>query len=143
MAVSIALGRWHGMTSHCLGPSPSPEPAGGPDAQRVPPDRRGAQNSGLAAGCRREARAAEPLRTVYERMLGARPRAGSNHSGLPDMAAPEQLPSFTEVLDDVRQVALAQDSSDSLEVTPMLLLGARALAKHISRASSQPCWARA
>lgn len=34
------------------------------------------------------------------------------------------LPNFTEVLDDVkRHVALSQDSHDSLEVTPILLLG--------------------
>jgi len=36
----------------------------------------------------------------------------------------EQLPNFTEALDDVkRHVALAQDCRDGLEVTPMLLLG--------------------
>ncbi|HQQ69761.1 MAG TPA: AAA family ATPase, partial [Alicycliphilus sp.] len=69
----------------------------------------------------------EHLRTVYERMLERGPeRFQVKPAGLPDMAGLyEQLPNFTEVLDDVRrQVALAQDSSDGLEVTPMLLLGA-------------------
>ena len=74
----------------------------------------------------------EPLRTVYERMLERGPeRFQVKPSGLPDMAALyEQLPNFTEVLDDVRrQVALAQGSSDGLEVTPMLLLGPPGIGK--------------
>ena len=79
----------------------------------------------------------EPLRTVYERMLERGPeRFQVKPSGLPDMAALyEQLPNFTEVLDDVRrQVALAQGSSDGLEVTPMLLLGAPGIGKtHFAR----------
>ena len=42
----------------------------------------------------------------------------------------EALPNFTEVLDDVRRhVALAQDSLDGLEVTPMLLLGPPGIGK--------------
>jgi ATP-dependent Lon protease len=47
----------------------------------------------------------------------------------------EQLPNFTEVLDDVRrQVALSQDSRDALEVTPMLLLGPPGVGKtHFAR----------
>jgi ATP-dependent Lon protease len=40
------------------------------------------------------------------------------------------LPNFTEVLDDVkRHVALAQDSRDALEVTPILLLGPPGIGK--------------
>ena len=56
----------------------------------------------------------ETLRTVYERMLERGPeRFQVKPSGVPDMACLyEQLPNFTEVLDDVkRHVALAQDLS--------------------------------
>jgi ATP-dependent Lon protease len=42
----------------------------------------------------------------------------------------EQLPNFTDVLDDIkRHVALSQDSRDGLEVTPMLLLGVPGIGK--------------
>jgi ATP-dependent Lon protease len=79
----------------------------------------------------------ETLRTVYERMLERGPeRFQVKPSGVPDMASLyEQLPNFTEVLDDVkRHVALAQDSSDGLEVTPMLLLGPPGIGKtHFAR----------
>ena len=79
----------------------------------------------------------ETLRTVYERMLERGPeRFQVKPSGVPDMAdLYEQLPNFTEVLDDVkRHVALAQDSSDGLEVTPMLLLGPPGIGKtHFAR----------
>jgi len=79
----------------------------------------------------------EQLRSVYERMLERGPeRFQVKPSGLPDMAALyDQLPNFTEVLDDVRrQVALAQDSRDGLEVTPMLLLGMPGIGKtHFAR----------
>ena len=79
----------------------------------------------------------ETLRTVYERMLERGPeRFQVKPSGVPDMACLyEQLPNFTEVLDDVkRHVALAQDSSDGLEVTPMLLLGPPGIGKtHFAR----------
>src|SRR3989344_2455337 len=79
----------------------------------------------------------ETLRTVYERMLERGPeRFQVKPSGIPDMASLyEQLPNFTEVLDDVkRHVALAQDSSDGLEVTPMLLLGPPGIGKtHFAR----------
>jgi ATP-dependent Lon protease len=52
-------------------------------------------------------------------------------SGVPEMAALyAELPNFTDVLDDVRRhVALAQDSRDGLEVTPMLLLGPPGIGK--------------
>ena len=74
----------------------------------------------------------ETLRTVYERMLERGPeRFQVKPSGVPHMAALyEALPNFTEVLDDVRRhVALAQDSLDGLEVTPMLLLGPPGIGK--------------
>ncbi len=77
------------------------------------------------------------LRAVYERMLERGPeRFQVKPSGVPDMAALyEQLPNFTDVLDDVkRHVALAQDSRDGLEVTPMLLLGPPGIGKtHFAR----------
>ena len=79
----------------------------------------------------------ETLRTVYERMLERGPeRFQVKPSGVPDMASLyADLPNFTEVLDDVkRHVALAQDSSDGLEVTPMLLLGPPGIGKtHFAR----------
>ncbi|MDM0068568.1 AAA family ATPase [Variovorax sp. J31P207] len=74
----------------------------------------------------------EHLRTTYERMLERGPdRFQVKPSGVPEMASLyAQLPNFTEVLDDVRRhVALAQDSRDGLEVTPMLLLGAPGIGK--------------
>ena len=81
------------------------------------------------------------LRTVYERMLERGPeRFQVKPSGIPDMAhLYEQLPNFTEVLDDVRRhVALAQDSRDGLEVTPMLLLGPPGIGKtHFARHLAQ------
>ncbi len=80
---------------------------------------------------------AESLRSTYERMLerGAE-RFQVKPSGIPDMAGLYQsLPNFGEVLDDVkRHVALSQDSSDGLEVTPMLLLGPPGIGKtHFAR----------
>ncbi len=79
----------------------------------------------------------ENLRTTYERMLERGPdRFQVKPSGVPEMASLyAQLPNFTDVLDDVRRhVALAQDSRDGLEVTPMLLLGAPGIGKtHFAR----------
>ncbi len=79
----------------------------------------------------------ENLRTTYERMLERGPeRFQVKPSGIPDMAALyEQLPNFTDALDDVkRHVALSQDSRDGLEVTPMLLLGPPGIGKtHFAR----------
>jgi ATP-dependent Lon protease len=79
----------------------------------------------------------ENLRTTYERMLERGPeRFQVKPSGVPDMAALyEQLPNFTDALDDVRRhVALAQDCVDGLEVTPMLLLGPPGIGKtHFAR----------
>src|SRR6187431_1748494 len=83
------------------------------------------------------ARDHESLRTTYERMLERGPdRFQVKPSGVPEMAGLyAQLPNFTEVLDDVRRhVALAQDSRDGLEVTPMLLLGPPGIGKtHFAR----------
>lgn len=83
------------------------------------------------------AREHENLRSTYERMLERGPeRFQVKPSGIPDMAQLyEQLPNFTEALDDVkRHVALAQDSRDGLEVTPMLLLGPPGIGKtHFAR----------
>jgi ATP-dependent Lon protease len=79
----------------------------------------------------------ESLRTTYERMLERGPeRFQVKPSGIPDMASLyEQLPNFTDALDDVRRhVALSQDSRDGLEVTPMLLLGPPGIGKtHFAR----------
>ena len=77
------------------------------------------------------------LRIVYERMLERGPeRFQVKPQGVPDMAnLYDRLPNFTEALDDVRRhVALAQDSRDGLEVTPMLLLGPPGIGKtHFAR----------
>ncbi|NML47997.1 AAA family ATPase [Ramlibacter sp. G-1-2-2] len=79
----------------------------------------------------------ESLRATYERMLELGPvRFQVKPSGVPEMAALyEQLPNFSAALDDVkRHVALAQDSGDGLEVTPMLLLGPPGIGKtHFAR----------
>jgi ATP-dependent Lon protease len=79
----------------------------------------------------------ESLRNTYQRMLERGPeRFQVKPCGVPDMAQLyDTLPNFTEVLDDVkRHVALAQDSCDGLEVTPMLLLGPPGIGKtHFAR----------
>ncbi|WP_322470136.1 AAA family ATPase [Hydrogenophaga sp. SNF1] len=79
----------------------------------------------------------EGLRNTWQRMLerGSQ-RFAVKPSGLPDMAPLyELMPNFGEALDDVkRHVALSQDSRDSLEVTPMLLLGPPGVGKtHFAR----------
>ena len=83
----------------------------------------------------------EHLRATYERMLekGAE-RFQVKPSGLPAMEhLYDELPNFGEVLDDVRrQLALCHDSSDSLEITPMLLLGPPGIGKtHFARQVAQ------
>ena len=83
----------------------------------------------------------EHLRATYNRMLekGA-DRFQVKPSGLPAMdQLYEDLPNFTEVLDDVkRQLALCQDSRDALEITPMLLLGPPGIGKtHFAREMAQ------
>jgi ATP-dependent Lon protease len=83
----------------------------------------------------------EHLRATYNRMLekGA-DRFQVKPSGLPAMEhLYDELPNFTEVLDDVkRQLALCQDSRDALEITPMLLLGPPGIGKtHFAREVAQ------
>ena len=77
------------------------------------------------------------LRATYQRMLERGPqRFQVKPAGIPDMDALYlALPNFHEVLDDVkRHVALAQDSRDGMEVTPMLLLGVPGIGKtHFAR----------
>lgn len=79
----------------------------------------------------------ETLRATYERMLERGPeRFQVKPSGIPEMAALyEQLPNFSDALDDVkRHVALSQDSGDGIEITPMLLLGPPGIGKtHFAR----------
>lgn len=83
------------------------------------------------------AREHENLRATYERMLERGPeRFQVKPSGVPEMEALyEQLPNFTDALDDLkRHVALAQDSGDGIEITPMLLLGPPGIGKtHFAR----------
>lgn len=74
----------------------------------------------------------DSLRATYQRMLERGPqRFQVKPSGVPDMAGLYRtLPNFTEVLDDVkRHVALAQNSRDGLELTPILLLGPPGIGK--------------
>jgi ATP-dependent Lon protease len=83
----------------------------------------------------------EALRALYEKML----RLGGQRftvkpSALPEMDALfEELPNFTEVLEDIRkQLALCIDSNDSVELPPMLLLGEPGIGKtHFARRLSQ------
>jgi ATP-dependent Lon protease len=83
------------------------------------------------------ASANEALRSTYEKMI----RAGGTRftvkpSGLPAMdRLYDELPNFAEALDDIRkQLALCTSSSDALELTPMLLLGAPGIGKtHFGR----------
>jgi ATP-dependent Lon protease len=83
----------------------------------------------------------EALRTLYEKML----RLGGQRftvkpSALPEMDELfEDLPNFTEVLEDVRKhLALCVDSNDSIELPPMLLLGEPGIGKtHFARRLAQ------
>jgi len=85
--------------------------------------------------------ASEALRAVYEKML----RLGGQRftvkpSALPEMDALfDELPNFTEVLEDIRKhLALCIDSNDCVEVPPMLLLGEPGIGKtHFARKLSQ------
>src|SRR3954471_19040818 len=83
----------------------------------------------------------EALRAIYEKML----RLGGQRftvkpSALPEMDALfDDLPNFTEVLEDVRKhLALCIDSNDSIELPPMLLLGEPGIGKtHFARRVAQ------
>ena len=118
-------------------PSPSPVPAA-PFRLPVAQMRRVFQPDDVE---RKLAKLAEhehdSLRSTYQRMIERGPqRFQVKPSGVPDMVdLYDTLPNFTEVLDDVkRHVALAQDSRDGLEVTPMLLLGPPGIGKtHFAR----------
>ena len=68
----------------------------------------------------------EALRNTYEKMLKAGgTRLSVKPAGVPAMdELYDELPNFTEVLDDIRKhIALCSSSSDAMEVPPMLLLG--------------------
>jgi ATP-dependent Lon protease len=85
--------------------------------------------------------ASEALRAVYEKMvrLGGQ-RFTVKPSALPAMSALfDELPNFGEVLEDIRKhLALCVDSSDSVELPPMLLLGAPGIGKtHFARKIAQ------
>jgi ATP-dependent Lon protease len=83
----------------------------------------------------------EALRSIYEKML----RLGGQRftvkpSALPEMDALfDQLPNFTQVLEDIRKhLALCVDSNDSIELPPMLLLGEPGIGKtHFARKIAQ------
>jgi ATP-dependent Lon protease len=83
----------------------------------------------------------EALRTVYEKML----RIGGQRFTVKPSTMPsmdelfEELPNFTEVLEDIRrQLALCIDSSDSVELAPALLLGEPGIGKtHFARRVAQ------
>jgi ATP-dependent Lon protease len=79
----------------------------------------------------------EALRAIYEKML----RLGGQRFTVKPSALPEmdvlfdELPNFTQVLEDVRKhLALCIDSNDSVELPPMLLLGEPGIGKtHFAR----------
>jgi len=87
------------------------------------------------------ASANEALRAIYEKML----RLGGQRftvkpSALPEMDALfDELPNFTEVLEDIRKhLALCVGSNDSIELPPMLLLGEPGIGKtHFARKLAQ------
>ena len=79
----------------------------------------------------------EALRALYEKMvrLGGQ-RFTVKPSALPVMETLfDELPNFTAVLEDIRKhLALCVDSEDSVELPPMLLLGAPGIGKtHFAR----------
>ena len=83
----------------------------------------------------------EALRALYDKMmrLGGQ-RFTVKPSAMPQMDALfEELPNFTEVLEDIRkQLALCIDSSDPVELPPVLLLGEPGIGKtHFARRVAQ------
>ncbi|HVC11638.1 MAG TPA: AAA family ATPase [Burkholderiales bacterium] len=85
--------------------------------------------------------ASEGLRALYDKMvrLGGQ-RFTVKPSTLPQMdGLREELPNFTEVLEDIRkQLALCIDSSDPVELPPVLLLGEPGIGKtHFARRIAQ------
>jgi len=85
--------------------------------------------------------ASDALRTLYEKMLrlGGQ-RFAVKPSALPEIQAlSEELPNFGEVLEHIRrQLALCVDSSDDIELPPILLLGEPGIGKtHFARRVSQ------
>ena len=83
----------------------------------------------------------ESLRALYEKML----RVGGQRfavkpSGLPELQPLfDELPNFGEVLEHIRrQLALCVDSTDDVELQPILLLGGPGIGKtHFARRVSQ------
>ena len=74
----------------------------------------------------------DSLRCTYERMLERGPeRFQVKPSGVPAMDhLYDELPNFRAALDDIkRQLALCHDSSDALEIAPLLLLGPPGIGK--------------
>ncbi len=79
----------------------------------------------------------EALRALYEKMM----RLGGQRFTVKPSALPamerlfDELPNFSEVLADIRKhLALCVDSNDSIELPPMLLLGAPGIGKtHFAR----------
>jgi len=85
--------------------------------------------------------ASEALRATYEKMIKAGgTRLAVKPASLPAMdSLYEELPNFTEVLDDIRkQLALCTSSQDFLEIHPLLLLGEPGIGKtHFGRKIAQ------
>ena len=81
--------------------------------------------------------ASEALKSTYEKMLKTGgTRLTVKPSGVPAMdALYDELPNFSEVLDDLKKhIALCADSRDSMELPPMLLLGEPGIGKtHFGR----------
>jgi len=85
--------------------------------------------------------ASESLKSTYEKMLKAGgARFAVKLSGVPAMdSLYEELPNFSEVLDDIRkQIALCASSNDPLELPPLLLVGEPGIGKtHFGRRLAQ------